>query len=1500
MIPISMKMKKIAVVLLSVLILLVNFSVPAKAEEIVLSTNQTKYRMNDPILVTASGGVWVGAYKYGEDPSVEQGRYFYRFDVNGETQNLYNGQMGNRGTSFIATIPKSLGRRDIFLFGDEGYDNVLAKVTIQIVTTIGESSLSTKSVHPFGSDVYIQAYSNERDAWVGVYSGSYSLVDDLKALTPVHRWYVCHRNNEGDYVSGLEIGDYTVALYKENGMVDKLVHFYVGSSDEILATDMQTYYLDSPVLVTTTDYFENGWVGLYEKGAGYDPANGGVVPIYQYELTEEQPQEQNILEGTANRAEDYKAGEYTVVLFADETYENSIASKDITVIDSVAPSLSTDAEKYRMNDPIWVSAKGGVWVGAYRVGEDPADKKDQFFYRFDVDGETHNIYSGEVGYRPGTFVATIPHSRGKRDIILFGDEGYEKILGRVTVQIVSTIGDSVLSTEERYSSDDNVFVDVYSNQRDAWVGIYKGQYDENTRFDKIEPYEKWFVCHRDNKGVDLGKLGEGYYTAVLYQNSGYTIDLITGFKVGNDENMLVTDKDIYELNEPINVTTNCLNSNAWIGLYLREDWAKLKDNNPLPVYQYTLSDEQPETRNILAGTANRPDDYVPGSYVVALFGSSGTDRVLKTKEITINESTIPADIVYTKVTCTGYGYVKVFTYNGSSYYELQEPLGHDFGEWTYDPEVRAHMHSCKRCGISEHAECIFDDGELIQVPTISQPGMKKYTCSICGGTYTEEVAYQGIQYERIFGDNRYATAFKTADELKKVLGIEKFEAIVIASGLNFADALSGAYFANKVNAPILLVNDSADKIAMTKDYVKANLAKDGMVYILGGPRAVSSKYETELSRYKVKRLAGNTRYETNLAILEEAQVASENILICTGDSFADSLSASSIERPILLVKDKLNDKQLKFLKEHNKSRYYIIGGEKAVSTEVENQIRSIRSYRRLAGANRYETSVLIAQEFFKKPSLAVMAYGKEFPDGLCGGPLASALDVPIILAEESRKEEASQYCHNNYVSHGIVLGGQVRLSDKAVEYILTDEQEVVVKNEYRIIYMLDGGVNNINNPLKYKTRTSVKLYDPTKVGCLFGGWCIDEECDLPFRGFTETTTGDVTLYAKWIPEPLNVTVDGNANMIWSWWYSPQAFSHEDKLYWGFADNNGYSGIAEYDKTTGKTRKTFLKKVEKVDDHNGVGITVMDDGTILCAFAGGHNTDRLIHIRLSNEPYNVERFDREIILESAENTCYGQLLHYDGKIFLFYRLSNKRWRYRSSRDGINWSDEVVLVNADEQYYCKFVETTQKGLFRVVMYANPAGTDTNIRMGFFDPDRGVLLNSDAKTELGTSRVSFSSFDIIIPTPGTMTQRMFDVAVTDPDKPRILTAEFVNTTSSLDSIYKLYDSGKTTVICHGGHPLWNPKYQLGASFMGNDQIVVGRNESDTDYIELYSIGADGSVNLAKSIYSEDTNNYSVRNGRPIADINGKAILWHRGYYDEAVYTRFDTESMIYYLDN
>ena len=60
-------------------------------------------------------------------------------------------------------------------------------------------------------------------------------------------------------------------------------------------------------------------------------------------------------------------------------------------------------------------------------------------------------------------------------------------------------------------------------------------------------------------------------------------------------------------------------------------------------------------------------------------------------------------------------------------------------------------------------------------------------------------------YTRVAGENRFETAFVTADKMKEVMGVEKFDTIIVASGLNFADALSGSYLATQKRAPILLV-----------------------------------------------------------------------------------------------------------------------------------------------------------------------------------------------------------------------------------------------------------------------------------------------------------------------------------------------------------------------------------------------------------------------------------------------------------------------------------------------------------------------------------------------------------------------------------------------------------------------------------------------------------------------------------------------------------------------
>ena len=48
---------------------------------------------------------------------------------------------------------------------------------------------------------------------------------------------------------------------------------------------------------------------------------------------------------------------------------------------------------------------------------------------------------------------------------------------------------------------------------------------------------------------------------------------------------------------------------------------------------------------------------------------------------------------------------------------------------------------------------------------------------------------------RVFGADRYATAFKAADTLKAELGVSKFQNVIVASGTGFADALAGCYLA---------------------------------------------------------------------------------------------------------------------------------------------------------------------------------------------------------------------------------------------------------------------------------------------------------------------------------------------------------------------------------------------------------------------------------------------------------------------------------------------------------------------------------------------------------------------------------------------------------------------------------------------------------------------------------------------------------------------------------
>ena len=437
--------------------------------------------------------------------------------------------------------------------------------------------------------------------------------------------------------------------------------------------------------------------------------------------------------------------------------------------------------------------------------------------------------------------------------------------------------------------------------------------------------------------------------------------------------------------------------------------------------------------------------------------------------------------------------------------------------------------------------------------------------------------------------------------------------------------------------------------------------------------------------------------------------------------------------------------------------------------------------------------------------------------------------------------------------------------------------------KYKLSYTSNGGVNDYRNKKKYTCERSVKLYPATKENYTFVGWYKDKKLTKKVKKLKKGTRGNIRLYAKWQLEALNINREGASDMIWSWWSYPQVISYnnlQDNVYWGFTTSEGYSGVAEYNNVSHKTTKTLLKKISEVDDHNGVAVTVMNDGRIMCVYSGGHNDDNEIHVRISNEQENIHRFDTDVVLRSSGKTCYSQIIEYENKYYIFYRVSNKSWAYRYSPNGTKWSAEKIIITAKMQYYCKFMPTTTNGVIRICMTSNPDAEDANIRMGFMNLDTNEIYNSDNKTLLGKANIPSDQFDIIVSKPLGQSQRLLDVAVTEPEKPMILYATFKYDFATKNSVYNLYDTDKSLEICNGGNPLWNPKYQLGASFIGDNRIVLGREENGFDKIEIYNYDEE-EIQLNKEFFSVLTGNSFVRNARPIVDINQEVFLWHIGFY-------------------
>lgn len=298
---------------------------------------------------------------------------------------------------------------------------------------------------------------------------------------------------------------------------------------------------------------------------------------------------------------------------------------------------------------------------------------------------------------------------------------------------------------------------------------------------------------------------------------------------------------------------------------------------------------------------------------------------------------------------------------------------------------------------------------------------------------------------RIYGKDRIDTSIQIAKSY-----IKTSEFAILANQNNFPDSLSATVLSKKYNAPILLT----DAIKADKSLIQEIKRLQTKYFVkIGGEKSISNEVAKQLlpEKSKVKSYKGADRYATNAEIIKEFKNA-DTCIIASGENFADSLSIGAFATkngyPIVLVqKDKINDVTKQALKNTKIKKCYIVGGENSVSKSLEKELPQV--IERIAGNDRYETSLKIADKFYKDAQGAYLASGEVFADSLAINPIAARFNVPLILTPKDKLPQKTQeYLDNSKIVQIAIIGGEKTVSKQIQQELAKTNPNVATSVQF--------------------------------------------------------------------------------------------------------------------------------------------------------------------------------------------------------------------------------------------------------------------------------------------------------------------------------------------------------------------------------------------------------------------------------------------------------------------
>lgn len=289
--------------------------------------------------------------------------------------------------------------------------------------------------------------------------------------------------------------------------------------------------------------------------------------------------------------------------------------------------------------------------------------------------------------------------------------------------------------------------------------------------------------------------------------------------------------------------------------------------------------------------------------------------------------------------------------------------------------------------------------------------------------------------QRISGENRVQTAIEVSKKMFK----EGTNKVVLANQDNYSDVLTAAPFAKANNASLLYVSSNSISKEVMSEIARLK-AKE--ITIIGGEKSVDEglKKELEKRNFKVDRLSGADRYKTSAQIAAKLiDDKTTTLEIASGENYADALSlnnaAEKDKAPILLVRVNAIDKSVEdVIKSSKASLINIAGREKSVSESTKANIKKISNatVNRIGGADRYETSILLAKYSGAK-EVVVVASGENFADALVAAPFSAKQKGAILLTNKDKLgQNAEQFIKDTKFNKSYVIGGEKSVSEDVI------------------------------------------------------------------------------------------------------------------------------------------------------------------------------------------------------------------------------------------------------------------------------------------------------------------------------------------------------------------------------------------------------------------------------------------------------------------------------------